>query len=130
MRSNYQDKIRIIIIDDDQLTTLLSTMILLNYDNTFIIDNFNSGKEANEYVRSIELTALTILLLDIGMPLYSGWDFLDEFTNLNSASKIFLFSSSIDKDVEKSTQYKNVIGLISKLLNAEKIERLLADAFL
>jgi CheY-like chemotaxis protein len=126
-----QEQVRIIIVDDDQLTILLTTKILLNYDSTLKVDHFNSGKAAIEYVKNNEISASTIILLDIDMPLYNGWDFLEEFTKLTTIGKVFMFSSSIDiRDIERSKQYKKVLGFISKPLNAQKIQSFLADAFL
>lgn len=126
-----QEQVRIIIIDDDQLTILLTTKILLNYDSTLKVDHFISGKAAIEFLQNNELLAPTIILLDIDMPFYSGWDFLNDFTNLTTICKVFMFSSSIDiRDIERSKQYKKVLGFISKPLNAQKIQSFLADAFL
>lgn len=124
------DPIRIVLIDDDKVTIFMSKKILSNYDPKLIVDSFASGKEAIDFLKINKPVSPTILLLDINMPDYSGWDFLQEFSDLTSDCKVFMFTSSIDmKDLEKSKTFKKVLGFISKPLNAEKIKQLLADAF-
>ncbi len=120
---------KIFIIDDDRLTILVSERILLNYDASLNISSFLNGREALSYFTMNILPENSIILLDINMPEYSGWDFLDEYSLLPLHTKIFMFTSSIDvKDLEKSKTYTKVKGFISKPLTDEKIRQLLEAA--
>ncbi len=117
---------KIFIIDDDRLTILVSERILLNYDASLNISSFLSGREALSFFTKNILPENSIILLDINMPEYSGWDFLDDYSLLPLNTKIFMFTSSIDvKDLEKSKTYTKVKGFISKPLTDEKIRQLL-----
>lgn len=120
---------KIFIIDDDRLTILVSERILLNYDASLNISSFLSGREALDYFTKNILPENSIILLDINMPDYSGWDFLDDYSLLPFTTKIFMFTSSIDiKDLEKSKTYAKVKGFISKPLTDEKIRQLIEAA--
>ncbi len=117
---------KIFIIDDDRLTILVSERILLNYDSSLNIESFLSGREALSFFSQNTLPENSVILLDINMPDYSGWDFLYDYSLLPINTKIFMFTSSIDvKDLEKSKTYAKVKGFISKPLTEEKIRQLL-----
>lgn len=119
---------RIFIIDDDKLTILVSERILKNFNPGLFVGSFQSGKAALEYFTRDQETQDTIILLDINMPIYNGWDFLEDYSKLSSNCKVFMFTSSIDsRDVEKSKTYQKVKGFISKPLNDEKISRMLEE---
>ena len=64
----------------------------------------------------------TVILLDINMPLMNGWDFLDQFSelekNLCKSYVIFMLSSSLDKDdLQRAEDNDLISGYLSKPLN-------------
>jgi response regulator RpfG family c-di-GMP phosphodiesterase len=70
-----------------------------------------------------------ILLLDINMPIMSGWEFLEMFDNLSFETKdrikVCILSSSIDeRDKERSYANKNVIEFLVKPLTDKDILRI------
>jgi CheY-like chemotaxis protein len=119
---------RIILVDDEKITLFLTQRILLNHNEDFIIESYISGKEAIQNLASQEHLDNTVILLDINMPLYNGWDFLNDFSNALITCPVFMFTSSIDKnDMQISESYDVVKGFISKPLTSEKIEKILAE---
>jgi two-component SAPR family response regulator len=124
-----KEKTKIIIIDDDNVTVFLSRRILLNFDPTFEFSFFSSGIEAIDFVRNNYLDKNTIILLDINMPDYSGWDFLNDFMPIESTCHVFMFTSSIDLvDLEKSKTFSKVKGFISKPLTPDKIQKIISES--
>lgn len=73
--------------------------------------------------------ASALLLLDINMPIMSGWEFLEMFDNLSfevkDRVKICILSSSIDeRDRERSYANKNVLDFLVKPLTDKDIQRI------
>lgn len=124
------NKVKVIIIDDDPMTIFLSTKILQLLDSNIVTASFLSGKEAFSFFKENNKLAQAVILLDINMPIYNGWDFLNDFVTIDSACKIWMFTSSIDrKDIDKSKTYPVVNGFLSKPLTPEKIQKIITESF-
>jgi CheY-like chemotaxis protein len=66
-----------------------------------------------------------LLLLDINMPVMSGWDFLDAIRLRSYADQVYavIVSSSIDTgNHKKAEQYKQVIGYLEKPINVRMLQ--------
>ncbi len=68
----------------------------------------------------------TILLLDINMPIMSGWEFLERFDRLGEdvkrLFKIYILSSSVDeRDKQRSYANKNVSAFMVKPLVKDNV---------
>ncbi|MBA3986853.1 MAG: response regulator, partial [Flavobacteriales bacterium] len=73
-----------------------------------------------------------IIFLDINMPEMDGWEFMDEFIQIQkSLSKkitIYIVSSSIAfQDTEKANRYKEISGYIIKPFQADCLKKILSD---
>ncbi|HMI02124.1 MAG TPA: response regulator [Pedobacter sp.] len=124
-----------IIIDDDPISNLLCRISIKSYfkDSTILTFSFpEQGFEyiASEYSQSSSLLPI-ILFLDINMPIWSGWDFLEHFEklrNLKASFKIYIMSSSIDaNDVARADANKNVIDYIKKPFNRACLVKISED---
>ncbi len=125
MSSIVPTELRCIIIDDDRVTVFMSNKIIHTCDENIVVDTFQSGLEALAYFKENPISPETVILLDINMPNYSGWDFLKDFEELRMDCKVFMFSASIDsQDMEKSNSHAIVKGFISKPLTTEKVAQL------
>lgn len=121
--------LKCIIIDDDRVTVFMSKKLIHTYNENVVVDTFQSGLEALAYLRENPIAPETVILLDINMPNYSGWDFLKDFEELNMDCKVFMFSASIDtQDIEKSNSFDKVQGFISKPLTSEKVGQLFQNS--
>lgn len=126
---------RVIIIDDDRLNNLVCrSFIHAVSDGTEPqVVEFTNPEEGLHYVHDTckKLHGEHILLLlDLNMPIMSGWEFLDEFAKLDDCCKqsftIFIVSSSLDpKDHNRAHEDPNVAGLIVKPLSREIIRGLI-----
>lgn len=121
---------KIFLVDDDETCNFLHN-ILLNQMKVFEkIDISKNGKEALRKVKSFnDFDWPEIILLDINMPVMDGFEFLEEFTKINSSSRgntkvIILTSSDSKRDLEKARNYK-IDGYINKPLTREKLENYL-----
>jgi CheY-like chemotaxis protein len=117
----------VMLIDDDPITNMIHTK-LLKREHQCEVTSFTQAKHVLELLKSQgnggELPE--VMILDINMPVIDGWAFLIEFEKLpmsvRSKCKIFMVSSSIDRDdEEKSRNYSSVHGFFSKPLTKEAI---------
>ena len=122
-----------IVIDDDVLNNMICKITLEMALGAVQVETFSNAEIALEFIRTNYEDAtddvVTLILLDINMPIMSGWEFLDSFDDFSDTIKkqfrIYLLSSSVDdRDKEKAKQNKNVIDYLSKPLSKEMVKRL------
>jgi two-component system chemotaxis response regulator CheY len=118
--------LKYILVDDDSLCNVISTMMLENAFGEVDIKAFTKPEEALEFIEReyAENSCPTILFLDINMPRIDGWQFLERYEKFSQEVKqqikIYILSSSINrKDKIKAESDKNVEGFISKPLDIE-----------
>jgi CheY-like chemotaxis protein len=116
------------IIDDDQLSVKLVSMLIIKNEFCETINPFFSPQIALEELKkncTENKNLPDAILLDLNMPVMDGWQFLDEFNDLSIKKEIpiFIITSSIDPvDIEMSKKYKMVKSYIMKPINAEKLQ--------
>ena len=120
---------RFIIIDDDPLSNMICKLTLDVALGKPDIEVFTSAEQGLEYISSLSDNASgepTILLLDINMPVMSGWEFLSRFDDLSEIIKrnikIYILSSSVDpRDRQRSYSNTNVKDHFVKPLTIDVI---------
>lgn len=118
-----------IIIDDDRINNSICRMLIGKIFKEVDIKDFTVAQEGLEFMKKEydkDENKSAILLLDINMPIMSGWDFLvlfDELDeNLKKKFNIYIVSSSIDySDIEQAKSNRHVIGFLSKPLSKDTI---------
>ena len=123
---------RFIIVDNDPVNNMLCDLAIKDAAVDADILAFTNPLKAFEYISAYNESniSMNILLLDINMPIWSGWDFADRFEKLDEKIKkrfkIYMLSSSIDNnDKLRAVENKNVVGYIEKPLTEEKVFSLL-----
>jgi CheY-like chemotaxis protein len=124
--------LRFIIIDNDPVNNLLCGLAIKDAVANADILAFTDPLKAFDYISADNErhNSTNIVLLDINMPIWSGWDFADHFENLDkkikNCFKIYMLSSSIDNnDKLRAVENKNVVDYIEKPLTEEKVFSLL-----
>jgi CheY-like chemotaxis protein len=122
-----------IVIDDDVLNNMICKITLEMALGAVQVETFSNAEIALEFIRTnyedVTDDAVTLVLLDINMPIMSGWEFLDSFDGFSEDIKkqfrIYLLSSSVDdRDKEKAKQNRNVIDYLSKPLSKDMVKRI------
>ena len=123
---------RFIIVDNDPVNNLLCGLAIKDAVVDAHILDFTDPLKAFDYMSAENENdnSMNILLLDINMPIWSGWDFVDHFDKLSEKIKkhfkIYMLSSSIDNnDKLRAAENKNVANYIEKPLTEEKVSSLL-----
>jgi CheY-like chemotaxis protein len=120
--------VKTLVIDDDEISIMLTDLCLKDSSFFQVIDTYLDGAYAlehlkNEYSQDIAY----VIILDINMPLMNGWEFLEEIKNFASQenTSVFMLSSSTDQiDVEKAANIDLVKGYFSKPLKEEHLEKI------
>jgi len=123
------------IIDDDATSNMICKMIIKKVLPDIEVTDILHPQRGMDYIKdNFKENSLPIcLLLDINMPDWSGWDFLDHFIELPDYIKnkftIYMLSSSVNKeDLQKAATNTYVKDYIEKPLSKMAIERIMRDA--
>lgn len=115
------------IIDDDVIQVFLIKKLMEFSGVVGEVIAYKDGREAFEGLRERHKNGIQspdVILLDINMPIWDGWEFLKEFKALNiyTDSKIYILTSSLShEDFENAAFYGLENKYLSKPLDKEKL---------
>jgi CheY-like chemotaxis protein len=120
----------ILIVEDDPISAMIVTKLLEK--NGIMTSNKTvlNGKLGIDHIKeclSKSLPLPELILLDINMPVMDGWEFLEIISHIDEAKciPVVMLTSSIDlQDIQKSTQYDNIISYFSKPIDSERLIKL------
>ena len=123
---------KVIIVDDDAITLFLH--------KTYIVKSgldqeplcYSNGQDALAFLNDSTPTVGYMMLLDINMPMLSGWDFLEALPPAVSAViDVIIVSSSINiSDYEKAKSFQSVKTYLEKPLTVEKLRMVIDSGLL
>ncbi|MBP9187517.1 MAG: response regulator [Bacteroidia bacterium] len=120
-----------IIIDDNRIDLLVaSKAIEISHKAVVEVHQFLSASIALEFVKNNATPFLTIMLIDIQMPLMNGFEFMEEFEKLPDYIKqnyicMFLTSSLNDLDRIRAQKYPSIKQFINKPFTSDTLLTLL-----
>lgn len=126
------------IVDDDEVNNLICTHIIREFDQTIEVVSLTRGSEAILFLQNSitenQATLPDVILLDINMPIMSGWDFIEECRkldiNLQQKMQLFMLTSSqFYQDEEIATRYSEVTGLFTKPLSFNILDKIESSHF-
>ncbi|GIZ10347.1 response regulator [Flavobacterium sp. UMI-01] len=94
---------------------------------------YKNGKEAYDKLKAIFISAQKlpeIILLDLNMPIWDGWQFLEEFLKIPIKSKIniFILTSSVSSEDRIQASKFNLNGkYLVKPITFSEIKSILAE---
>ncbi|HZY81349.1 MAG TPA: response regulator [Cyclobacteriaceae bacterium] len=121
---------RFIAIDDDPVNNMICKLTIEMVANKPEIITFTKPQEGFDYIMNEYASKVnsepTVLLLDLNMPVMSGWEFLERFDNVKDDVKklfrIYILSSSVDpRDKQRSYANKNVQAFLVKPLVKDNV---------
>ena len=127
---------KIVLIDDDPISNIIHRSLLRKHHwqaETLVYKDGESAisalqKAATEPVDSFP----TVILLDMEMPAFDGWDFLLEYSRLPESHTrgclLYLLSSSINVfDIKKAQTYPLVKAYLTKPLTLANLNQIGQD---
>lgn len=130
----------ILLIDDDEPTNFLNTLILEQAGCARHIRIARSGQEALDYLQRCggtveeEWPRPDLIFLDINMPAMDGWEFLEQYRSLPAERKadivLIMLTTSLNPDDEVRTKdMPDVTGFEHKPLSLPRLGCLLQRYF-
>lgn len=120
-----------LVIDDDLANNFICRVIIQKTFPGSSVTSFTSPVEAVEHIKEIgaKNPQPTVILLDINMPVLSGWQVLEIIDKLDDDLKnlfsIYMLSSSINpKDNFKANAHPLVVAYLEKPLTKEMLTTL------
>lgn len=122
-----------IIIDDSRLDCFIAEKIIQNSGTYSSIKSYMEATEAYEAIKNGLIgddSIITIIILDIQMPVMNGFQFVEVFEQLpkeiQSKFAIFLFSSSINEnDKNRLDNYPSIIRFYSKPISKDTVAQMI-----
>ena len=123
---------KIVIIDDDPIDHFLMQHVMQDahyfdkttytMDGALVLDYIEANQGLPEALPDV-------ILLDLNMPNFSGWDFLERYSEITASLKkeikVYILTSSVrPADRERSGQYPFIKAFISKPLDEDIIDRI------
>ncbi|MEO8886792.1 MAG: response regulator [Mucilaginibacter sp.] len=129
------EKLSFIIIDDSELDCFIARKFIEHTNRNLTVSTYQNARLVIEQMRKSDLKReipLTIILLDLRMPVMNGFQFVDDFEKLPIDIKknylIYILSSTRNtNDIKRILTCATVHGMIEKPLTREKIIKLIAD---
>ena len=123
---------KLILIDDDELYHQMAHIMLEEYSPVQEVISSMDGKATLDYLienKENNENLPDYIFLDLTMPEYDGWDFLNAYKNVynsfKKAIRVYIVSSSIDpNDIERSKKYSFVDSYIIKPLKRDFLKGL------
>jgi CheY-like chemotaxis protein len=126
---------KLIFIDDSPLDHYILKRILNKYKLAYEVNCTTHGEEVIAFLeknRRNKDILPDIILLDLYMPHFDGWAFLDKmqkiYSQLSKPLKIYILSSSINPvDIHNAKQFSCVESFIFKPITRQVLQKLIDD---
>ncbi len=123
-----------IIIDDSHLDCFIGEKIIQNTGTFSSVKSYIEATEAYEVIKNSDpdtTEPITIIVLDIQMPVMNGFQFVEAFEQLPESIRahyaIFMFSSSINEnDKNRLENHPSILKFYSKPISKDIVASIVA----
>jgi CheY-like chemotaxis protein len=123
----------VVLVEDDPMQAFITTKMIKMTGLVESIMVFKNGKEAYDKLRTTFLSSEKlpeIILLDLNMPVWDGWQFLEEFTKIPISSNVIIYiltSSSDPADLKRAETYNLSKNYLVKPITKDQLKTVLAE---
>ena len=122
--------IRIAIAEDHHILRQGLAELIRSYPEFDMVFDAENGEEVLEKMQE---NPIDVLILDLNMPKMDGWEFLEEYREMNvqrqRAKVILLTTSENPDDIEKAKNYPEIQEYCNKPLTKEIIQKLMSKYY-
>jgi CheY-like chemotaxis protein len=126
---------KLIFIDDSPLDHYILKRILHKYNLTYEVNCTADGEEVIKFLKQHKREASTlpdVILLDLYMPEFDGWTFLEKLQKLHlrlaKPVKIYILSASINpKDIDRAKRIPIVNAFVFKPITKNALQKLVDE---
>ena len=123
----------ILLVDDDYEDNVFHKLIISRMQIAESVEEANDGLEALDNLKKRQ-TPPELIFLDINMPRMNGWEFLEEYKDLDMEQKaktiiMMLSTSSNPDEIKKAREIAEVSGFKTKPLSMEMLVDILENFF-
>lgn len=117
----------VLLIDDDPIFHVIFSRMINKFYTGVNVISFLNGIEALDYLNSnYTKENQYVILLDINMPVFNGWQFIEEITKRaikqNNNLTLYVVTSSTDSDdIKRAKSYFFVKDVLTKPLSVNTI---------
>jgi len=129
---NNREQYHFILIDDSKLDCFIGEKVIQNNGACRSFQSFSDAQNALEHIKIRPIDeSKTILLVDINMPLMTGFEFIESFEKNIPEDKqpnyiINLLSSSINQsDIIRAKSYKSVHDFLNKPIKKDTLQAMI-----
>lgn len=129
---------KVMIIDDNEIDIFIASSMILKHSLAEKIIKYTSAKDALDYLIKNQYDTKElpeVVLLDINMPLLTGFEFMDIYKKLDARiknhCKVYIVSSTIDKDeIKRAENNKNIVAFQVKPVTNKFLDSIAATSLL
>lgn len=124
----------VLLVDDDEDDNFFHQIVLERMDIANVIAIAQNGIEALEYLKKENQIIPELIFLDINMPKMNGWEFLEQYKDLDPNQKakitiVMLTTSANPDDLKRAREMEDVTGYKTKPLSKEMLTEILNSYF-
>tara|TARA_R110002049_G_scaffold3502_1_gene26228 strand:+ start:5065 stop:5469 length:405 start_codon:yes stop_codon:yes gene_type:complete len=126
----------ILLIDDDMVTNFLNKNLINNLAIAQEVLTFKNGQEALSFFQngdSEKKESIDLIFLDLNMPIMDGYQFMDNYHQLEANKKtakiVALIAENTEKPAEEIARQLGVNDYFSKPITKEKLSLILQKHF-
>ena len=115
----------IIIIDDNIINNYICEKIINKYSPLIKVEAYSVSEDGIKAIDNYK-SKISLLFLDLSMPVYDGWDILEKIDHANTKIPTIILTSSLNsEDFNRSKKYSFVKDFLMKPATYDKIESIL-----
>lgn len=124
------DTLAFIVVDDRELDCFIAEKLIDKIDNRLSVKSFYEAHSCLKHIDNTESHTNTIILLDIMMPVMTGFDFLEAFEQIDDKKKqwykIVPITTSLNKnEIQRIGTYPSVLKVLQKPYSVEEIKEII-----